>query len=99
MGKKLQIGRQLKARLFLAVCFLSLLAASLVRGEFVLAAAGAIGLAWALESYRWYSLVEGPSKSATVTPPKGFVFEISGRRILRLLSQQELHKRSEGQGR
>jgi hypothetical protein len=55
MGKKSQMGRQLKARLFLAACFLILLAASLIRGEFVLAATGAIGLAWALESYRWYS--------------------------------------------
>jgi hypothetical protein len=55
MGRKPPIGSQLKARLFLAVCFLILLAVSLIRGEFVLAATGAIGLAWALESYRWYS--------------------------------------------
>jgi succinate-acetate transporter protein len=55
MGKKSQIGRQLKARLLLAVCFLILLAVSLIRGEFILAATGAIGLAWALESYRWYN--------------------------------------------
>jgi succinate-acetate transporter protein len=55
MSKKPQVGRQLKARLFLGVCFLILLAASLIKGEFVLAATGAIGVVWALESYRWYS--------------------------------------------
>jgi succinate-acetate transporter protein len=55
MGKRSPIGRQLKIRLFLAVCFLILLTVSLIRGEFVLAASGAIGLVWALESYRWYN--------------------------------------------
>lgn len=55
MSKNPRIGRQLKVRLFLGVCFLILLAASLIKGEFVLAATGAIGVVWILESYRWYS--------------------------------------------
>jgi succinate-acetate transporter protein len=54
MGKKSQTGRQLQARLFLAVCFLILLVLSLIKGEFILAAAGVIGLVCAFESYRWY---------------------------------------------
>jgi hypothetical protein len=44
-----------KARLFLAAGFLILSAALLIRGELIGAAFGVIGLAWALESYRWYS--------------------------------------------
>jgi succinate-acetate transporter protein len=54
MDKQPPTGRQLKVRLFLAACFLILLAASLFRGEFVIAAIGAIGLVSSLESYRWY---------------------------------------------
>jgi hypothetical protein len=53
MSRQSSTGWHLKRRLFLAVGFLILLIASLVKGEYVLAASGAIGLAWAFESYRW----------------------------------------------
>lgn len=54
MDKQSPTGLHLKVTLFMAVCSLILLVASLVRGEFVVAAIGAIGLASAFESYRWY---------------------------------------------
>lgn len=38
----------------MAVGFLGLLAASLIKGEFVVSAVGVIGLIWAFESYRDY---------------------------------------------
>lgn len=42
-----------KGRLFLSAGFLILSAAWLIRGDLVGVAFGAIGLAWAWESYRW----------------------------------------------
>lgn len=53
MGKWLT-AREVKVRLLLGVGFLILLVASVINGEFVLAASGAVGSIWALESYRGY---------------------------------------------
>lgn len=47
-------GTPLKRILFMAACFLSLLAVSLIKGEFVVATVGVIGLIWTFESYRGY---------------------------------------------
>lgn len=45
-------GVSLKRLLFMAACFLGLLAVSLIRGEFIVAAVGVIGLIWVIGSYR-----------------------------------------------
>lgn len=46
--------RQPRGRLFLAACYLILLVIALISGELILAAVGAIGLAWAFETLREY---------------------------------------------